>query len=367
MESKFTKIWNSVDYGTYEKIQDNLVRVGILSAISGAFTQQYPILYNSLQNIWYMSTIAYFSFLLSNAKLHTKDIKEIRTLYQQFIKNYNKMNKDFELKNPIQIYTMFNYLLYKGYLSKGKEFQFSGEEARDIPAIYGTNIILGKGVCRHISSMLKDILNDYGIEAYNLGCYSRTYNVNINITKQQEYSYDELREWVKKHVIDERTNCFLNALIDEMEKQKKFAEFSYKQEEDKNLIKKMVGNHLICCSRYNGEDYYLDPTQTRIYRLNTDFNTLFDSEKDSDMKIKQTATIFSNNVKEYIEMKKMLLNPNPSISIEEEQELVLTTKNLCKENMDIFEQFYNDNSEIYDELSNCLIKIRKNKYASKTR
>ncbi len=49
------------------------------------------------------SLATYFGLVLSNAKLHTKDMSEIRTLYQQFIQNYNKMNKDFELNNPIQI------------------------------------------------------------------------------------------------------------------------------------------------------------------------------------------------------------------------------------------------------------------------
>ncbi len=365
MEDKFYQVCNKINYGTYQKIQNSFASIGFWTAISNIFTEQYPMLNISLDIVYSASLVAYFGLLLSNAKFHTKDMSEIRTLYQQFIQNYNQMNKEFELNNPIQIYTMFNYLLYEGYLSKGKEFQFSREEARDIIAIYGTNIFMGKGVCRHISSMFKDILNDYRIEAYNLGCYSRTYDVNINTTKQQKYSYDELREWVKKHVIDERTNCFLNAYIDEMEKQKKYAEFSYKQEEDKNPIKKMIGNHVICCSRYNGEDYYLDPTQTRIYRLNPDSNTLFDNEEDSDMKIKQTSSIFGNNAKDYAKMKKMLANPNPSISLEEEQELVLETKKLCEQNMDVFEQFYNDNSEIYAEITNRLVKIKKNKYATK--
>lgn len=150
-----------------------------------------------------------------------------------------------------------------------------------------------------------------------------------------------------------------------MEKQEKYAEFSYKQEEEKNFIKKIVGNHMICYSRYNGEDFYLDPTQTRIYRLRPNSNTLYDNEEDSNMKIKQTSSIFGNNAKDYARMRKMLANPNPSISLEKEQELVLETKKLCEQNMDIFEQFYNDNSEIYAEITNRLVKIKKNKYATK--
>lgn len=121
MEKKINQILNSIDYSTYKKIQNSFGTIGFCSAIVNIFTE-YPLLDKSLDMLYYTSFIAYFSFLLSNAKLHTKDINEIRTLYQQFIKNYNQMNKDFDLKNPIQIHTMFNYLLYEGYLSKGKEF-----------------------------------------------------------------------------------------------------------------------------------------------------------------------------------------------------------------------------------------------------
>lgn len=64
-------------------------------------------------------------------------------------------------------------------------------------------------------------------------------------------------------------------------------------------------------------------------------------------------------------MKKMLLNPNPSISIEEEQKLVLGTKKLCEQNIDIFDKFYDDNIEIYDEIANRLLKIKKNKYTTR--
>lgn len=129
---------------------------------------------------------------LSHGKNYAKDIIKIRELYQEFIKNYNKLNKAFDLSNPIQIYTMFNYLLYKGYLSKDKEFQFSGKQARDINCLIGTNVIIGQAVCRHISAMLTDILNDYGIESSQLGVYSIGYNININIIDKPKYTKEEL-------------------------------------------------------------------------------------------------------------------------------------------------------------------------------
>ncbi len=38
--------------------------------------------------------------------LHTKDIIEIRKLYNNLIKDYNKLNKIFDFQNPVEIYTL---------------------------------------------------------------------------------------------------------------------------------------------------------------------------------------------------------------------------------------------------------------------
>ena len=60
----------------------------------------------------------------------------------------------------------------------------------------GTNVIIGQAVCRHISAMLTDILNDYGIESSQLGVYSIGYNINININiniiDKPKYTKEEL-------------------------------------------------------------------------------------------------------------------------------------------------------------------------------
>ena len=60
-------------------------------------------------------------------------------------------------------------------------------------------------------------------------------------------------------------------------------------------------------------------------------------------------------------MKKSLSNPCLSITTEEEQLLVKSTLDKCKNNTDIFEQFYDDNCELYDDISNKVLRIRKYK------
>lgn len=60
-------------------------------------------------------------------------------------------------------------------------------------------------------------------------------------------------------------------------------------------------------------------------------------------------------------MKKILSRPCLSITSEEEQTLVKTTLDKCKNNMDIFEQFHVENCELYDDISSKVLCIKKHK------
>lgn len=181
----FKKICGSIDYNTYTGLQNTLGMSTIGLAVANELIPQYSLVNNSIDILAYSTLIAYLGMAWTNGKEYTKDIKQIRELYNYFLNNYNKLNKIFDLNNPVEIYTMFNYLLYKGYLSKNKEFQFSGKQARDLKGLSGAEVITGKAVCRHISGMLTDILNGYGIESSQLGVYSKNYSININILEEQ--------------------------------------------------------------------------------------------------------------------------------------------------------------------------------------
>lgn len=257
---------------------------------------------------------------------------------------------------------MFNYLLYKGYLSKNKEFQFSGKQARDLKGLSGTEVITGKAVCRHISGMLTDILNGYGIESSQLGVYSKNYSININILEEQKHTKEELVNWVRMHITDEQTYEFVMKLIDELvDNRNQNIEISSEMIDDKNILKRKVGNHAISFAFKDGKSYFLDPTQTRIYRMKeSNEGTLYDSECD-DIPMRLISSIVLNDSKDYLQMKKRLSNPGLSITAEEEQALVKATLDKCKNNMDIFEQFYVDNYELYDDISSKVLNIRKHK------
>lgn len=148
------------DYNNIQKVME-LSNLGIICS-KDFITQQFPILQNSIPVMIGFTLFVSIALEFFPGQRYTKDTIEIRKMYQEFLTNYNKLNKIFDLNNPIEIQTMFSYLLYKGYLSKEKTFEFSGDQARNIKLLLGTNIFTGKGVCRHISAMSVDILNDAG-------------------------------------------------------------------------------------------------------------------------------------------------------------------------------------------------------------
>lgn len=359
----FKQFCGSMDYNTYNKIQNILgvSSVGI-SWANDLILSQYPILNSSIDVLAYLSIAAYLGFALSHGKDYTRDIKQIRDLYQEFITNYNKLNKVFDLNDPIQIHTMFNYLLYKGYLSVDKNFEFSNKEAREINGLLGTNVIAGKAVCRHISAMLTDILNNYGIESSQLVVYSMVYNININILEQPKYTKEELVKWVQTHITDEKTYSFVMKFIEEVvDKLDQGIELSTEIVEDKNILKRKIGNHVITFSVKDGKSYYLDPTQTRIYRMReNDKNVLYDDEC-AKVLIKSSSSLILNNSKDYLKMKKRLSQQYPSVTKEEEKQMTEQTIMKCNDNIDIFEQFYNENSELYTDISSKVLKIKKSK------
>lgn len=364
--NKFKDFCGLIDYNTYNKIQSifGFSSAGMALTHDLIFSQ-YPNLNNSVDTLKYISLAAYLGLALSHGKNYTRDIKQIRVLYNEFITNYNKLNKLFDLNDPIQIHTMFNYLLYKGYLSKDKEFQFSGKQARDIDYLTGTNVITGKAVCRHISAMLTDILNDYEIESSLLGVYSKSYNININFLDEPKYTKEELINWVRTHITDEKTYDFVIQLIEMLvDEYNKNIEISSEIVDDKNPLIRKLGNHAISFAFKDGKSYYLDPTQSRIYRMSElDKNLLYDGECELPIRF-ATSLALNHNLKNYFKMKKRLEGKYPSVSKEEEKKMVEETMNLCKGNSDIFENFYAENSELYDDISSKVLKIKKNPFAT---
>lgn len=111
----------------------------------------------------------------------------------------------------------------------------------------------------------------------------------------------------------------------------------------------------------DGKSYYLDSSKNQIYRMReNDKNVLCNDEYDKVL-IKLLASIALNGLKDYLRMREKLSQQYPSVTREEEKQMIEQTIMKCNGNMDIFEQFYNENSELYTDITSKVLKIKKRK------
>jgi hypothetical protein len=251
---------------------------------------------------------------------------------------------------------MFNYLIYKGYLSSGKRFDFSSDQARDTKSIMGANVLTGKGVCRHTASMLADILNDSKIEAGVVGVCAQSTIINIETLKEQKYTKEELINWLHSHSIDEDTTAALTEIIEYLDADNSLLiELQYRTEEEQNIIRRILGNHVITYAYKDGISYYLDATQDRIYTFED--RVLSDSEITLHPKL--ISSLLFNKFAINANVGKRIAQRHPSLPIEEQKRIKAATLDVCKSNIDVFEQFYNDNKGLYEETSDMILSLKK--------
>lgn len=356
----FKDLCGKVDYSTYNIIQNILGCSSFGLTLSSIYIHnQCPILDVPIYSLYAATFVSYIIMNCSDGQYYTKEINEVKNLYHEFIKNYNKLNKIFNLNDPIQIYTMFQYLLYKGYLSQDKSFRLEETPEKDIPYLEGTNIITGKAVCRHISQTLTDIMIENGIEAYKLIMHYCHYDFDINIIDEKKYSKEELFKYIDIYVPDEKMRLIYKGLIDcILYETSNGVEIIPKLIDDKKTSKIKPGNHAITFTYKDGIVAFLDPTHQTIFKM-SDSNPKVLYDQMGKHYIKMLRMAETKEIREFFRMKRRLKGDLTCLQKEEQQKLIDSTLNLCQENIDIFETFYTDNCGLYREIAHGVEKIKR--------
>ena len=364
MDNKhFIEFCNKINCDTYIKLKQYLWVQGVsLYTASQIAEYQNSLSELPLELLGIASALGTILLVSSEGEKYTKDITKIRELYKLFLEKYNYINRLFKLKNPIEIYTMFNCLLYDGYLSREKRFEFgcSKTKVSEIDLIHGSRILTGGGVCRHVATMLTDIMLTNNIESSNIVVYvdSSDENIVVNLLNkmfnEEGYTLDELLDYARETMNDEKKyNEFVKFIEKYIVYHGDRIEISRVKTGNKKEIR--FGNHLITGSYQDGKAYYLDPTHQKIYHRVEDKLELYD--KDYGIITIKNGSKF-NNRNERKKLNEQLQTQYLSEAIEEEQRLVDKTKMIYSQNTDIFEQFYKDNNELYDEITNEMRKVR---------
>jgi len=349
MDSKILeKTLKNFDYNTYKKLD----KVAFFSSLYGVFdpivvaNMDMPVLELLMVGYVSLAQMYYFTTSIYDAEKYTKNIVEIKRLYNEFIDKYIELINTFDLQHPVEIYTIYNFMLNKGLLSNSKHFIVGSNNIDDIRSLLGVNIIAGEGVCRHIASMLNDIYNKMN---YN-SCTATVY------LHQNQLLYDKYNDAIKnlKEKINEEYDEFEKREILELLKDlKRLRNISKPKGE---LYKRIFGNHLITLVSKDNIGYALDPSNKIIYKnynINESKNIL-KTQLTSLSSEKVTLTRIHSNLQQ---KKDILLLPN---STNEEDEFVINnTKNICFNNRDFLFNFKKENKDLYEEIANKLVKIKK--------
>lgn len=253
---------------------------------------------------------------------HITELVQIRKLYQEFIVNYNKLNKLFDLNNPIEIFRVFNFLLSNGYLSINHNFDYSEINGKDfgmypykLIGLAGVEIFRGKGACKNIAPLFNNLLND----------------------------------------ILNNSDSFSSLLM-----------CTYYNKKKPDIIEKIFGNHIINFAVQDNKKYFLDPTNFHVYISEDNSNNILHDSLDKNVKVHiklVTTLLFSaNNNDDFmgLSLSHNLGKNYPCASKEEIQYMTQRTKRIFDNNQDIFEKFYHENEALYNDIVTKSLKFKNN-------
>lgn len=253
-----------------------------LLALNTDFSTMIPMDINILSNITYLFLI------LSFPEHYTKDIEDIVSIYKDVVKSYVKLNDKLELKSPIDINAGLTFALNRGYLSYNKHFEYCKDNNKDIFRSLGTETITGLACCRHIATLLNDILQEKNIKSYTMPALIKEDSSNIS------------------------------------------------------FLQSIIGNHLITISEYNDKVYYLDPTANEFLIKNNPSTII-------------NPKFIKLNLKKRHDIKMMMQKEEETYGKNLKEDI--NTCIICLENIDLFENFYSENKEKYEEINNKMKKL----------
>ncbi len=256
-------------------------------------------------------------------EVHTEEYREIQKLYNQVIENTTTIMHEMGIDDPVQIFATYMYMYRHGYLSLNKDFAYKND-MKDFAKLGGVDVIRGKGVCRSISSMFTDICDHMDLKAVNL-----LVKANDAIGKIEKLCDQDKPE------VDEQTKKFVKKVVmitDHLS----------------------LANHQITMVAKDDKNYILDPMNDGFLQKGDRNKLLLANDPSSHMTLFHgqylLARIMGNvQTTNLIALHKQLTLP--TIDYEEYKQIYLDTLHFCKNNIEWFEDFYQENKKLYEEIN----------------
>lgn len=335
--------YQNVKYKTYKNIEKASFIIFYLTLIANKNIDNQSM--SIASNFLSMGALSNYLYMIScNHIGYTKELNNIYSIYQEYLNNYLKLSNELAGKNLIDISVLF-YTMYRyGYLSINQKYEFNNRNCIENNRLLGSNIINGNGVCRHVASLLKDILNKSGFEAYPLTVNIRDYKLCYNQTKDNNLSEEEKLEWLINNIYSDK--LFKEAY--EKVTQNPEISFYLQEYKEKSFFKNILANHAITYINKDNTNYFIDPTYGEIYNLNKEKQILYNDEIYAYIK-PVSSYLIGNNIKDIKHITNTInknhhhtvLNTNP-----------FQEKNyIYKKYKDILDDYYEENLETLKELN----------------
>lgn len=294
-----------------------------------------------------LDEIEFLKYFEANPYVRYKNILEYQEAYRSYyevINNLSNMLEQLNWDNEAKIFAGYSYLLKNGYLSNNHEFCYSINSDSCFGHFLGSNVIDGFGDCKHINSFLTDLLNHNNYPAYNIGMNLTNSYIPLNSDGlNNNTEYDLVKEQEKEQKITQ--------FREEYDKMYKFIEALVKL----YIRRKKGPNHLVTLFSNDEYSYIMDAVNNAMFFV------------DDDKDVFCGDTYFSVSSLHYRNEKKINLSKLLKMSPREEMigklEDYFQIYAGCDECIDIFEKFYNDNKDLYREVSEkrkIFIRERKN-------
>ena len=329
--SKYSLIENRVNY--LNLILDN----SVLASASNNFSSIIPTVFATFYIIEYINTFRDSKEFLMTSKL-----------YNSIVRDYLKLNSSLELNSPIEISSGFSYAYKNGYLSKEHHYKYITKNINENMSLLGATIMTGGGCCRHSSSFLNEVFKKLHIKSYrvytgmNTKRYKTHYVLKDNIRDHK--ALKELLFLLRSDLDSETLEQIINEKYSGLVKRITTSSWKYPKHN-------IPTNHVINVVVYKGKVYYVDSTNDTFYNY-SQYDDLLISDEDFQNIIK-----FDDN-NNYIKKKLSSILKLSQTSQEDNMKLFNKTRIICEDNKDLFENFYREHKDVYEEV-NDKIKILK--------
>ncbi|MBO5138652.1 MAG: hypothetical protein J6B89_03320 [Bacilli bacterium] len=292
------------------------------------------------------------SNIIINHDKNFQQFKEIRSTYQQILSNYTKLTKEFGLKTPIELFAFYSYCYTKGILSKNHTFTIATDKVFDVYSILGADVINGAGNCRHVASLFRDSLISNKMDS----------NLILVSTNKIQYEINKLTETIKiletaKTVcsIEKKDTSELESTISNLKHKLiiKQNDLNSILKYDPSIYKTLRAKQAITMAIYNSQCILLDPLNIEIFQPKND--RIINNKYSNASVIYYGLEFLEEKPVEYIKSQLCL----PGISIKQSEKTLGKVMHECEQNTDILEKFYNENCEIYEDMSRKLLQLKK--------